>query len=120
MDWTRHSPMYRRVISSEGMMYVAEHGEAFWLLDAIASHEALNPKVKAACQNDPDFDFLHFWKLDVQGTKATLTCHKDSDQPAIVTQKIKLTDFPLQGVFTIYAGNDGPGTPRKLFLPSEY
>mgnify|MGYP001486896829 CR=1 FL=1 len=121
MDWTRHSPqLFRNVISSEGMIFVAEQAGAYWLLDAIASHETADPKLLAACKADEGFDYLHFWKLNVQGNEGTLTCVKDSGLPPVVVQKIEHTDFPIQGVFTVYAGNDGPGTLRKLFLPSEY
>ena len=123
--WTRHG-LCRNVIYSEGMAFVAERGKAYWLIDAIASHEAHNPKLKAACRNDESFDYLHFWTLNVypndgedSGSYAILTCRKDSGLPAIVTQKIDYTDFCLKEI-KIYAGNDGPGTPRKLFLPSEY
>jgi len=106
------------------MAFVAERGGAYWLIDAIASHEATNAKLKAACRNDESFDYLHFWTLkvntDQEGNRsAILTCRKDSGQPAVVTQKIEFTDFPLEEL-KVYAGNDGSGTPRKLFLPSEY
>jgi len=121
-QWTRHW-MNRNLIYSEGMAHVAEHagGGAFWLIDAIASHEGHNPELVALKQADPDFDFLHFWYLHVDTEKhtAVLECGLDSDQPAVVRQEIEYTDFPLPEL-TIYAGNDGPGTPTKLFLPSEY
>ena len=121
LDWTRHWAN-RNLIYSEGMAYVAEHagGGVFWLLDAIASHEVHNPELVALKQADPDFDFLHFWYLtvDTERHTAVLECKLDSDQPAVVTQEIEYTDCPLS--LTIYAGNDGPGTPTKLFLPSEY
>lgn len=128
--WTRHG-LCRNVIYSEGMAFMAERGNAYWLIDAIASHEALTPKLKAACRSDAAFDYLHFWTLNVypndpndregedSGHYAILTCRKDSGLPAVVTQKIEFTDFPLKEL-KVYAGNDGPGTPRKLFLRSEY
>jgi hypothetical protein len=118
-EWTRHW-MNRNLIYSEGMAYVAEHAGAHWLLDAIASHE-VSPTIAALRHADPDFDFLHFWNLHVDTEKhaAVLECRLDSDEPAVVTQEIPLTDFPISE-FAVYAGNDGPGTPIKLFLPSEY
>lgn len=120
LEWTRHW-LNRNIIYSEGMAHVTEHagGGAFWLLDAIASHE-VGPTITALRQADPDFDFLHFWYLTVDTEKhaAVLECKLDSDQPAVVRQEIEYTDCPLS--LTIYAGNDGPGTPIKLYLPSEY
>ena len=119
-QWTRHW-LNRNILYSEGMAYVAQNagGGAFWLLDAIASHEIANPELATLKQADPDFDFLHFWTLTVTNGSAVLECRADSDQPAVVIQEIPLTDFPLSEL-TIYAGNDGPGTACKLFLPSEY
>ena len=120
-QWTRHW-MSRNLIYSEGMAYVAENagGGAHWLLDAIASHEVANPELVAAKHANPDFDYLHFWYLTVDAEKhtAVLECKIDSERPAVVTQAIEYTDCPFS--LTIYAGNDGPGTPTKLFLPSEY
>jgi hypothetical protein len=119
LEWTRHwaSP---DIIYSEGMAYVAEQAGAHWLLDAIASHLTHNHDLIAKRKDDPDFDFMHFWYLTVNDDQsAVLECKADSDQPAVVTQEIEYTDFPL-GEFTVYVGNDGPGTPSKLFLPSEY
>jgi len=120
LEWIRHWAN-RNIIYSEGMAYVAEHagGGAFWLIDAIASHEAA-PAITALRQADPDFDYLHFWYLSVDSEKhsAVLECRLDSDQPAVVRQEIEYTDCPLS--LTVFAGNDGPGTPTKLFLPSEY
>jgi hypothetical protein len=116
--WHRWCLLFPEVIASEGAIYLAEKAGAFWLLDAIASHEMKNPKLRAACQDD-DFDALHFWYLDVQDGKAVLTCVRDKGEKPVVTQHVEFTDFPLEHV-TIYAGNDGRGTPRKLFLPSEW
>ena len=110
----------RSVLYSSGLKVVFDKGEAYWLLSALLAHETKNIGLKAACQNDEDFDFLHFWTLTVNPDKsAVLSCRKDTDQPEVVRQEIPFTDFPLPSL-TIYAGNDGPGTPRKLFLPSEY
>ena len=120
LDWTRFNPvLFPKVIASEGMMFVAEKAQAYWLLDAIASHETKNPTIRHACETDEGFDYLHFWILTVADGSATLICQRDSDEPAIVTQEIEFTDFCIPNL-TVYAGNDGPGTPRKLLLPSEY
>ena len=117
--WTRHW-MARNLIYSEGMAHVAERAAAYWLLDAIASHEVANPALTAARTADEELDYMRFWTLIVDTTQhnAVLECRKDSDQPALVRQVIEHTDFPFS--LTIYAGNDGPGTPTKLYLPSEY
>ena len=119
LQWTRHW-MNPRIIYSEGMAFVADRAGAHWLLDAITSHLTHNPDLIARRQADPDFDRLHFWFLTRhEDGSARLECRSDSDQPAVVTQDIEYTDFPLAS-FTVYAGTDGPDTPTKLFLPSEY
>ena len=119
-QWTRHS-LCRNVIYSQGMEFVAEKAGAHWLIDAIASHEAANPKMKRECAADEDFNYLHFWTLtvDLQQHTAILSCRKDSNLPLVVKQVIEYTDFPLSEI-KVYAGTDGPGQPRKLYLPSEY
>jgi hypothetical protein len=68
-------------------------GGAFWLLDAIASHQ---PRAKKTC------DGFQLWTLTLReqgaGTGATLTCRADSDQEPVITQEIEYTDFPLASV----------------------
>ncbi len=38
--WYRH-PLARKVVYTDGAQYVAEHGGAYWLLDAIAFSQAI-------------------------------------------------------------------------------
>jgi len=91
---------------------VRENGErcngAFWFLDAISSHQ---PAATKTC------DGFQLWTLEVandgNGPGATLTCRADSDQPAVITQEIEYTDFPLPRV-TLYV-IDG-----VALLPGEY
>ena len=118
MDWTRYGQT-SQVIFSEGVAYLAKKAKAYWLIDAIASHIIHNRDYQQACRRDPGFDYLHFWTLTVTGTAATLVCVADLGKKPVVRQDIPFTDFPLDEI-TIYCGNDGPRTPRKLFLPSEY
>ena len=120
-QWYRHS-VARNVIYSEGMQYLAENGGAYWLIDAIASHIAANPKHKAARNLNSRFNDLHFWKLRKRDGGAVLEAVEDSGCKPVVTQEIEFTDFPFpaDGEFTVYAGTDGPGSPVKLYLPSEY
>ena len=81
---------------------------AFWLLDAIASHQ---PQAKKTC------DGFQLWTLTLRerGTNigATLTCRADSDQEPVITQEIDYTDFPLSTV-KLYV-IDG-----VILLPDEY
>ena len=123
-QWTRHW-LNRNIIYSEGMAYVAEHagGGAFWLIDAIASHEA-GPMIAALRQADSDFDYLHFWYLtvDTERHTAVLECRLDSEQPAVVAQEIEYTDFDLGSIKLYVAVTEGSdGNPVwVIMLPSEY
>jgi hypothetical protein len=81
---------------------------AFWLLDAITSHQ---PKARSAC------DGFQVWTLTVDGDGAgpgaTLTCRADSDQEPVITQEIEYTDFPLASVKLYVIDN-------VVLLPDEY
>jgi len=113
MKWVRHW-INPNIIISEGANYICDNGGA-WLIDAIASYEHMN---KTLINKRKDYE-LHFWNIKVNNDhSAILTCLEDTDIPPIVTQKIEYTDLPFD--LTIYAGNDGPGTPLKIFIPEEY
>lgn len=85
---------------TDGVNHVAEEGEAYWLLDAIFSHNR-NEK-------------FQIWELKVAGDgQAVLTMKEDSNKPFLVTQRFKYTDFPLQEITFYFINN-------VLLLPSEY
>jgi hypothetical protein len=93
---------------TEGVKYMAEHGGAYWLIDAIASWQ-IDPTVR----NDRMLQQIQFWKLTVnEDRSATLICERDEGDIAI-TQEIPFTDFPLQEV-RLYCQQ------RIVLLPSEY
>ena len=98
-----------RLVYTEGVDYLAEKGGAHWLIDAIISHQP--DKRITSC---PELVAFQLWELVVHEDKsATLTVRADSDRPAVITQKIPFTDFPLERV-KLYVCT---GT---LLLPSEY
>jgi hypothetical protein len=96
---------------SEGVLYLAEKAGAFWLPEAIASHIVTNRPLREKCEG------LIFWHLQVENGSAVLTARKDSGLPALVTQEIEYTDFPLDEI-EIWAGDNGEG--YTLYLPSEH
>lgn len=73
---------------TEGVKWLADHAEAYWLLDAIASHQ-LDPKVKA--------EEFQVWTLQVADHKAMLTC-EDGNGREVTHQRIPYTDFPLREI----------------------
>ncbi len=76
-----------------GVRHVAETAGAFWLIDAVASHQTR--AVRTACRG------FQAWTLrrNRTGSGAVLTCTDggiDGAEPrTVVTQRIAFTDFPL-------------------------
>ncbi len=91
---------------TDGVVQLAQGGDCFWLLDIIWSYQ---PK----CRKDSMLQDMQFWKLNVNGSEAVVTCERDTDDVAI-RQKIPFTDFPIQGETKLYVVND------VVMLPSEY
>jgi hypothetical protein len=87
--YTRWSPLFRSMCLTDGAKFLAEKAGAYWLMDAIASHQP-NARRKNA-----DLKDFQLWTLKVKDNKATLTCQADSDQTATIRQRIEYTDFPL-------------------------
>ncbi len=97
-----------RLVYTEGVKYLAEKGDAYWLIDAIISHQP-DKRIKSS-----ELATFQLWELVVHKDKsATLTVRADSDRPAAITQEIPFTDFPLESI-KLYVCT---GT---LLLPSEY
>lgn len=103
---------------TDGIKFLADNAEAYWLLDAIASYQP------TLLQNQRLRDF-QLWLLVVgnehefikpkEGNKTVLTCWEDTPSPGVkpaVSQQIEYKDFPLP-VITLYLEN------RVLLLPSE-
>ena len=91
---------------TEGMQYLAEEANCYWLLDAIASHQTkqflLNPKLRE----------FQIWHLQVQDNSGVLICEWDTNQE-VLRQEIEYTDFPLSHI-KLYL------VEKVLMLPNEY
>ncbi len=96
---------FKRFTYTDGVKYLAEKADAYWLLDAIASHQ---PQLL----NDPMLQYFQHWKLTVINNTAKLICEKGSNIIA-ATQDIPFTDFPLSSVQLFLIEG-------VLMLPSEY
>ncbi len=107
----------KAVVYTEGVQYLAENAQAYWLIDAIASHLATR-EFNLAAANDERVGLLHFWKLAVyEDRSATLKAVSDSDEPAFIEQGIPYTDFPFEDI-DVWAARDEQYW--VLMLPSEY
>ena len=101
--WYRH-PLAPRITYTDGAQYVAEAGGAYWLLDAIVSHQ-LEPHVR----REP----FQVWTLEVGDDRAAVLRCEDGDGGLVVIQAIPFTDFPLPEIELWLQNN-------VIFLPSEY
>lgn len=111
----RH-PLNPEVIYTEGVRFLAEQAEAFWLIDTIASYFG-SPLMRRAITEDPRLADLQFWTLTVLGLVGELTMEADQGVPPAIRQEIPFTDFPLP-IVRVWAGFNGEGW--ALYLPSEH
>ncbi len=96
------------LLYTEGVRYLAEHAECYWLIDVIDSHQ---PDLR----KDADLVDFQVWELIVNPEDRTsvVTCRADSGRPPAGTQKIPWSDFPLPTI-TLWVENG------VLLLPSEH
>jgi hypothetical protein len=93
-----------RLVYTEGVQFLAEQADAYWLIDLIASW-CPDPRLQ------PE-DFVH-WKLTVNEDRTAVAIADDGNGNELLRQAIPFTDFPLDEI-TLYL------TERTLLLPSEY
>ena len=95
---------WTRIQYTDGIKFLAEQGEAYWLIDAITSYQT--KKIRRIP--------FQVWELKkTEKTKAILTMKEDTNQPELIKQEIPYTDFPLNEIKLYLI--DG-----ILLLPSEY
>lgn len=115
-QWYRH-PLHRKFFYSDGIKFMADKAKAYWLIDAIASHQS--PKL----YKDMRLRDFQIWelKVDLEKGSAVLICKADLQcQPAVI-QKIEATCFPLAEL-KLYVEYGCPSEDEVgycLMLPSE-
>ena len=102
-NWYRHG-LVHSVTYTDGAKYVADAGEAYWLLDEIALAQKFNRAVKV----EP----FQVWKLVVSANQGILTCDDGNDK-VVLTKQIEFTDFPLPEIKLYFTDN-------VILLPGEY
>ncbi|WP_439552511.1 DUF6876 family protein [Falsiroseomonas sp.] len=107
--FTRHA-LLRRMVMTEGVIWLVEQAQAHWLTDIIASY-----------QHEAHVSLEHFqaWRLSVDlTTRAAVIMMMDGNShKPIVQQQIDYTDFPLAEI-TLWLIAQGEHV--VLMLPSEY
>lgn len=101
--WYRH-PLCPAITYTDGAQHVAEAGGAYWLLDAIVSHQC-----EAHVRREP----FQVWKLEVSEDRTAVLRCEDGDGALVAIQAIAFTDFPLPEIELWLQNN-------VIFLPSEY
>jgi len=88
---------------TEGIHYLREKANCFWLVDIVESYQ---PTLKEVC--------FQIWKITVnEDQTAVVTCREDDGLPELVKQDIPYTDFPLSD-FEFFCINN------VVLLKSEY
>lgn len=100
----------KRFLLTEGTKHLAEKAEAFWLMDAIASHQT-NKQVAA--------EVFQVWTLTVNEKHAAVLICTDGDDKQLARQAIEYTTFPLNSI-TLYAALDEYLGGLVVMLTSEY
>ena len=89
---------------TDGVKYLAESCECFWLIDLISSYQA-DPKIKN--------EEFQVFKLKVNPDKTATVEISDGNHNILATQDIEFTDFPLPEI-EIWC------IDKIAILPSEY
>jgi hypothetical protein len=101
-NYYSHS-LLRNLTYTDGVKYLAERAQAYWLIDLVASWQ-LEKKVRA--------EAFQVWTLTVTNSKAIAVCD-DGNGNVVASQEIEFTDFPLDSVKLYLTGG-------VILLPSEY
>jgi hypothetical protein len=80
------------LVYSDGVKFMADTCEAYWLIDVIASHQ---PK----CRKNMMLRDFQIWTLRHKPTKTypkqvVIECFADSGLPVSISQKVPFSDFP--------------------------
>ena len=109
-NYHRWSPLFSGHLLTDGVNWLCENADCFWLVDAIASYHA-------EAMKDEMMRDMQFWTLKVKDGKATLIGERDTGNVAF-TQEIPFTDFPLDEI-KIWVSRADP-TNMVLMLCGEY
>lgn len=92
---------FTRLLATDGVIYLAQSAECFWLLDILASVQNM-PKIRRAEMQVLKFD-----------TASKMVRIEDGNKNVLYKQKIDYTDFPLDEITIWVEGN-------IVLLPSEH
>lgn len=114
---------YPQILITDGVAFLCENADCFWLIDEIASAILGEPRLNRIANKNQ----ILFWTLEQTHNKhAILKCETDTDH--IVYRKIiQFTDFPFEVIgnkqrlyMQLNKNSDGNGYVFIVCLPSEY
>ena len=103
-QWYRHS-LCRNILFTDGAKYVADQGEAYWLLDEIAFTQHSQKRLA----RQP----FQVWKLTVNPDHTGVITVEDGNYNVILTKALEYTDFPAPEITLWYSNN-------VIYLPAEH
>ena len=113
-DLVRYRTIFPNIIYTPGVQFLAKKGEAYWLIDAIASYFGA-AQLQRALKKDARLRSLQFWRLKVKPDSIGDT-HSPSRQrrEALRRTADSLHGFP-PGQVSIWVGFDGRRSGRSTF-----
>lgn len=90
----RFSPLFRNLLLTDGAKALAEHAEAFWLMDLIGSHQP-------TCKKDASLQQMQFWHLVPAPKKVDVAPMTVGSVLASKAKAARLT-FPTEGGILTY------------------
>jgi len=103
-QWYRHA-LNRNVLFTDGAKYVADEGNAYWLLDMIAISQAHDKRVS----RQP----FQVWKLEVRPNGSATITVEDGNYNLLCTHELTYTDFPVPEMTLWFSS-------YVIYLPSEH
>ena len=101
-----------KLVMTDGVKYLADSAECYWMIDAIASHQPAAKKHRGLARGQ-------FWSFVRKGDHSgVLACGNGNHKAKpVISQEIEMTDFPLDQVrIWVMPGHEG----NVMLLPSEY
>jgi len=102
-QWYRCA-LNRKLLYTDGVRHVAEHGGAYWLIDEIVCAQLIRSVAAEPFQ---------FWQLAVRQDRSAMLSCEDGNSGPVYQKHIPFTDFPLERIAFYFTGG-------VLLLPSEY
>ena len=113
-QYHRFSILFKNHVITDGVKWLCDECQSFWLLDIIASYHS-------KCMKDPKgmLQDAQFWTLTLNktGRGAKVICERDTGD-VVITQNIEYTDFPLPEI-KLYC-NRADENLWVILLVSEY